>query len=240
MKTQIKSMLKEYKVTLLILTALLLSSSFLEILQEALAAVDNKFLLELLDLYLPDTVTEGFFRFLILFGFGALLAESCGKNSQKRKVTIIVFSALISAFLAYQVSTSTWNRYYYISNVSGNNFYDRAQEWMAAYLILMILSILSVSFKKSGLLFSLYATKLMVHTIATWGISLGVLMIGTIFILMVEALFPGASFWMDTAILIILYLTCFCGVIGIIWFLHVGEETEKTEIEGIGWKILPM
>ncbi len=238
MKTQIKDMLKEYKVTVLTLVLLLLSSSFLEILQEILAAIDKKFWLDLFDNYLPDHVTDGFFRFLILFAFGCLFAEIC-KGSWKRKTVVILFSALASAFFAYQVTTSTWNRYYYIPNVNGNHFYDRAQEWMAAYLILMILAILYVSFKKSGMSFSLYATKLMVHTIMAWGISLGVLIIGTMFILIVEALFPGASFWTDTAIRIILYLTCFCGVIGMIWFLQAEEETDNKEIEGIGWQILP-
>lgn len=239
MKIKVKELLTEYKLTLTVLVLWTLLGSFLQIVKEILAALGKEEWFDLFEKCLPGKNTDIIFLFLILFGLGCLLAEIRYKGQWKQKLAVVIPSGFLSFFLAYQVSSSSWKSNYNVAFMQNKISYDRAREWMAAYLILVLSAIVYSSFKRYGVNFSKYAMKLAVNISVVFGISFIVFFVGTIFILVVEALFENANVWTDTVMMVLLYLTGFCAMVGMIWFLKGGDEEERLVLPGNAWHILP-
>lgn len=239
MKIKVKDLLKEYILTLTVLVLWTITGSLMQIIKEVLAAVNMEEWFELFEKCLPGRNTDIIFRFLILFGLGCLLAEIRYKGKWKAKLALILPLGGLSFFLAYQVSISSWKNYYNMSLAQDKIFYGRTREWMAAYLILVICAIVYSSFKRYGSKFSQYAVRLAVNIGMVFGLSMIVLLVGTVFVLIVEVLFENASVWTDTVMKVLLYLTGFCAAIGMIWFLKGSEEEERLILPENTWHILP-
>ena len=239
MKIKVKELLAEYKFTLAVLVLWTITGSLLQIIKEVLAAVNMEEWFELFEKCLPGRSTDIIFRFLILFGLGCLLAEIRYKEKWKAKLALILPLGGLSFFLAYQVSISSWKNYYNVSLMQNKFSYGRTREWMAAYLILIICAIIYSSFKRHGSKFSQYAVRLAVNIGMVFGLSMVVLLVGTVFVLIVEVLYENANVWTDTVMKVLLYLTGFCAAIGMIWFLKGDEEEERVILPENTWHILP-
>ncbi|MBQ8596721.1 MAG: DUF4153 domain-containing protein [Lachnospiraceae bacterium] len=242
MKRKMQELLSEYKITLCVLVIWLVASSGYEFLKETLAAIDNQTLLGITEHYLTERFCEGCFRFLILFGLGCLLAEICFKDNLKKKLAVILTAGVVSAILSYFITVGPQRRYYDVVFIKDLIYYDRSREWVAAYMILMLSAIVFISFKRSGMIFSRYVAGQVLNMLVVFGLSLVVLIIGLVFLLIVEALFESASAWTDTCMYTLMYLTCFCMMVGGVWSLNGTDENKDKEpaFAGNAFQLLPM